>query len=183
MKRGFTLIEVTLAMGVMAIGLMSVVGLYAYGFRESGQSREDVGATAVADAVLGQLTMAISATNLKWSVFKDLRSYPSDEGWGFFVDRSSGRIREDPTKRAKDDFASFMRTLAAKKATTDGSLGCDTSFPNAALASTGLKCGLVILHEQDSAIVRIGFRAMKQRNLLLASPMFYTEVRFQGVDE
>lgn len=181
MKRGFTLIEVTLAMGVMAIGLMSVIGLYAYGFRESGQSREDVGATAVADAVLGQLTMAISATNLKWSVFKDLRSYPSDEGWGFFVDRSSGRIREDPTSRARSDFASFMGTLAG--ATAGGSLGCDTSFPNAALDSTGLKCGLVILHEQDSAIVRIGFRAMKQRNLLLASPMFYTEVRFQGVDE
>ena len=89
MKRAFTLVEVTLAMGIMAVGIMSVVGLYAFGFRESGQSREDVGATAVADAVLGQLSMAISATNLNWRLFKDLPSYPSDEGWGYFINRNT----------------------------------------------------------------------------------------------
>lgn len=181
MKRAFTLIEVTMAMGIMAVGIMSVVGLYAFGFRESGQSREDIGATAVADAVLGQLSMAISATNLKWSVFKELPSYPSDEGWGYFVNRSNGRIKEDPTSRAKSDFSSFMGKLSG--AVAGGTLDCDTSFPATALASTGLKCGLVILHEQNSAIVRIGFRAMKQRQALLSAPMFYTEVKFQGVDE
>ena len=180
MKKGFTLIEVTLAMGIMAVGVLSVVGLYAYGYRESTQSREDVGATAVADAVLSQLTMAISATNLKWSVFRQLRSYPSDDGWGAFIDDSTGRVTQDPTGRAKSDFSSFMGALAG--GVEGGSLDCDTAFPEAALNATGLKCGLVILHDEDSAIVRIGFRAMKQKNELLSAPLFYTEAKFMGVD-
>ena len=181
MKRAFTLVEVTLAMGIMAVGIMSVVGLYAFGFRESGQSREDVGATAVADAVLGQLSMAISATNLNWRLFKDLPSYPSDEGWGYFINRNTGLVSSDPTSQAKSDFSSFMGRLSG--AVVGGSLDCDTAFPSAVLSSTGLKCGLVILHERDSAIVRIGFRAMKQQQSLLSAPMFYTEVKFQGVYE
>lgn len=181
MKRAFTLVEITLAMGIMATGVLAIVGLYAFGYRESAQSREDVGATAVADAVLGQLTMAITATNLKWTVFKNLPSYPSEKGWGEFIDRNTGRVTGDPTSRAKSDFAAFMGRLSG--GVSGGTLDCDTSFPASALDATGLNCGLVILHEQDSAIVRIGFRAMKLRQSLLAVPMFYTEAKFQGVDE
>lgn len=180
MRRAFTLIEVTLAMGILATGVLAIVGLYAYGYRESAQSREDVGATAVADAVLSQLTMAVSATNLKWSVFKELGSYPSDEGWGHFIDRTTGRITGDPTSQAKSDFSSFMGRLSGGCV---GALDCDTAFPNTALSSTGLECGLVILHEPDSAIVRIGFKAMKQKQSLLTAPMFYTEAKFMGIDE
>lgn len=157
LKRAFTLIEVTLAMAILATGVLSIVGLYAFGFRESSQSREDVGATAVADAVLGQLTMGITATNLKWSVFRNLPSYPSDDGWGYFINRQTGRLNGDPTSKAKSDFAAFMGKLSG--GVSGGPLDCDTAFPDAALTATGLKCGLVILHEQDSAIVRIGFRA------------------------
>lgn len=181
MKRAFTLIEVTLAMGIMATGILAAVGLYALGYRESAQSREDVGATAVADAVLGQLTMAITATNLKWSVFKDMGNYPDDSAWGYFIDRNTGRVNKDTTSKAKSDFASFMGKLAGGVA--GGSLGCDTAFPAAALSATGLECGLIILHDRNSAIVRVGFRAMKHRSMLLSAPLFYTEAKFQGVDE
>lgn len=181
MKRAFTLIEITLAMGVMATGVLAVVGLYAFGYKESAQSREDVAATALADAVLSPLTMAITATNLKWSVFRELPSYPSDEGWGEFLDRSTGRVNGNPTARAQSDFASFMSRLAG--GVSGGSLDCDTAFPSAALNATGLECGLVILHERNSAIVRIGFRAMKLKQSLLSAPLFYTEAKFQGVDE
>lgn len=177
MKKGFTLIEVTLAMGIMAVGVLSVVGLYSFGYKESAQSREDVGATAVADAVLSQLTMAITSTNLRWQTFKTLRSYPSAEGWGEFIDRTTGRVTQDPTARAKSDFASFLGALGVQD--------CDTAFPQAALDATGLKCGLVILHDENEnpAIVRIGFRAMKQHAQLLSAPLFYTEAKFMGVDE
>ena len=180
MKRAFTLIEVTLAMGIMATGILAAVGLYALGYRESAQSREDVGATAVADAVLGQLTMAITATNLKWSVFRGLGNYPNDDVWGYFIDPNTGRVDKDTTSRAKSDFASFMGRLSGGCV---GSLDCDTAFPEAALSATGLECGLIILHDQDSAIVRVGFRAMKHRSMLLSAPLFYTEAKFQGVDE
>lgn len=181
LKRAFTLVEVTLAMAILGTGVLTVVGLYAFGFRESAQSREDVGATALADAVFSQLTMAITATNLKWSVFRNLPSYPSDDGWGFFINRSTGRLNGDPTPRAKSDFGAFMSTLSG--GTAGGSFNCDTAFPDSALSATGLKCGLVILHEQDSAVVRIGFRASTLVQSLLSVPMFYTEAKFQGVDE
>ena len=180
MRRGFTLVEITLAMGIMATGVLSIVGLYAFGYRESSQSREDVGATAVADAVLGQLTMALTATNLKWSVFKDLPSYPSDNGWGEFVNQQTGRITGDPTSRAATDFEALMRTLEGGCV---GQLRCETSFPSGALDGTGLKCGLVIQHTQDSAIVRIAFRAMRHHQDLLSAPMFYTEAKFMGVED
>ena len=175
MRKGFTLIEVTLAMGIMAMGVLAIVGLYAFGYKESAQSREDVGATAVADAVLSQLTMAITSPDLKWDDFKNLRNYPSDRGWGEFIDSSTGLVTQDPTARARSDFSSFMNALGVQD--------CDTDFPQAALDATGLKCGLIIMHEQNSAVVRIGFRAMKQKTQLLSAPLFYTEAKFMGVDK
>ena len=81
MRRAFTLIEVNLAMLIMAGGILSIVGLYAFGFRENRQSREDVAATALADSVISPLVMAISATNLKWSVFRQEKNFPDDKGW------------------------------------------------------------------------------------------------------
>ena len=48
-RRGFTLIEVNLAMFVMAVGTLGLVSLYSLGYRENQQSNEDVQAAAVAD--------------------------------------------------------------------------------------------------------------------------------------
>jgi hypothetical protein len=43
-----------------------------------------------------------------------------------------------------------------------------------------LNAGLVILHEEGSSVVKIGFRAAKKPEELFAMPLYYTEVRFQG---
>ena len=48
------------------------------------------------------------------------------------------------------------------------------------LAEAGMKAGLVVLREEGSAVVRLGFRATREPAELLAAPLFYTEVRFQG---
>ena len=52
MKKAFTLIEVNLAMLIMAGGILSIVGLYSFGFRENRHSRVDVAATTLADSVI-----------------------------------------------------------------------------------------------------------------------------------
>ena len=52
MKKAFTLIEVNLAIMVMAVGVLGIISLYAFGFREERQSREDVASAAYADAVM-----------------------------------------------------------------------------------------------------------------------------------
>ena len=169
MKKAFTLIEVNLAMLIMAGGILSIVGLYAFGFRENRQSTEDVASSAYADAVISPLVMALSATNVKWSVFKSLDSFPGQSGWGEYID-SNGLVSGDPEGKAQSAFGAVM-----------GKVGnADTKVGWPSTASGGLHAGLVVLHDQDSALVRIAFRAVKQPAMLLSAPLYYTEVRFQG---
>ena len=176
MKKGFTLMEVNLAILIMAGGILSVMGLYSLGFRESRQSSEDVASAVYADAVLSPLTMAISATNLKWSVFRSLGNYPSKEGWRDYFD-NNGNVVQNPESKARAAFSSMMGEV---ERAAQGSLDVPKTWPDAS-ASGGLNAGLVILHKRDSAVVKIGFRATKQAGLLLGSPLYYTEVRFQGI--
>ena len=178
-RKAFTLIEVNLAMLIMAGGILSIVGLYAYGYRETRQSREDVAATALADSVISPLMMAITATNLKWSVFRDAFHFPSESGWNEYFD-NEGVVSQDPHSMAKGVFSSTMSKMSGA---AEGQLGVDTSFPEAAASAAGLSCGLVVLHEKDSPIVRIAFRATKLPGTLLSMPLFYTEARFQGLPD
>lgn len=171
MKKAFTLIEVNLAMLIMAGGILSIVGLYAFGFRESTQSREDVASAALADAYVSPLVTAISATNLRWSVFKNVRSFPNDDGWGSYLD-NNGNISRDP-----DGKAQYAAAMSAYSGCAQGNA---VSFGAPSDDGT-MKCGLVVLHDPESPIVRIGFRATKNKNQLLAMPLYYTEVRFQGI--
>lgn len=171
MRRAFTLIEVNLAMLIMAGGILSLVGLYSFGFRESKQSREDVESAALADAFVSPLVMAISATNLTWSKFKDVPNFPSDEGWGAFLD-SDGRVTREP-----DGQAQFGKVVSAYSGCAQGGDVVSYGTP----ATKNLKCALVVMHEEDSPLVRIGFRATKSKEQLMSMPLYYTEVRFQGI--
>ena len=179
MKKAFTLIEVNLAMLIMAGGILSIVGLYALGFRENRQSREDVAATALADSVMSPLVMALSATNLTWSSFNNLEDYPSSKGWENYFD-NNGLVKNDPTATAMSAFNSAIGALSFE-GTYDG----DKSWRSDWMSGTGMSPALVVLHDEGSAVVRIGFRAVKSEmpGALMGMPLFYTEVRFQGVSE
>ncbi len=175
MRKAFTLMEVNLAILVMAGGILSICGLYSLGFRENRQSAEDVASTAYAEAVVSPLVMALSATNIKWSVFKQIQPVPDRSGWAAYFD-SVGQIQGNPEGKAK---AAFDTTMARLAGGAQGSLGVSTAWPSS--AAGGLKAGLVILHDDESPVVRIGFRATQTTSALLAAPLFYTEVRFQGL--
>ena len=172
--RGFTLIEVNLAMMIMAVGALSIVGLYAFGYRESTQSREDVEATALADQVISPLVMAVSHTNQKWSVFRRGFHFPDKSGWGAYFDGNGG-VTDDPDGKAEGAFSDTLAQLGA------GGLrpSVNASFPSKGSART-MSCGLVVQHEEGSPVVRISFRATPRPGSLLAMPIFYTEARFQG---
>ena len=180
MKKAFTLIEVNLAILIMAGGILSLVGLYAFGFRENRQSREDVAATALADGVISPLVQALTATNLTWTSFKSLGHYPNAEGWRAYFN-SNGIVTEDPQNRAEGVFSSVMGKLQFK-----GNYAGETSANWGTLRSgTGMSCGLVVQHDEGSAVVRIAFRAVRTDTpgALLSMPVFYTEARFQGIVE
>ena len=50
-RRGFTLIEVNLAVFLMATGVLAICALYSLGFRENRQSVEDVVGAAWAEGI------------------------------------------------------------------------------------------------------------------------------------
>lgn len=177
MRKGFTLMEVNLAMLVMAGGILSIVSLYSFGYRENRQSREDVAGSSLADAVISPMVMAASATNLKWSAFKESFYYPSDKGWLEYVNQSTGTVSADPSSRANGVFSDFMSKM---ESAAEGSLDAATAFPSGALNGTGLKYGLVVSHDQDSPVVYIAFRATQKTGQLLSMPIFVTAVHFQG---
>jgi hypothetical protein len=174
MKKAFTLMEVNLAILIMAGGVLSILGLYSLGYRENRQSREDVASAAYADAVMSPLVMALSATNLKWSTFRNIQSRPSEEGWSDYFNKRGIAI-SSPESLAKSAYSGLLGSLGY-----EGSANRHKSeWPST--ASGGLKAGLVILHDEGSSVVKIGFRATKNPAELLAMPLYYTEVRFQGV--
>ena len=176
MRKAFTLMEVNLAILIMAGGVLSVVSLFALGYRENRQSREDVASAAYADAVMSPLIMACSATNLKWSVFRQEWSLPGNTGWGDYINQSTGLVDSNPDSKAKSTYSTVMSKMAGA---AKGSFDVATGWPST--AAGGLKAGLVVRHEKDSSVVKICFRATRNASELLAMPMFYTEVRFQGL--
>ena len=166
-KTGFTLVEVTLAISVMAVGVLTIISLFGFGYRESSQSNEDVASAAYADAVISQLVMAIGQTNVSWSTFRDLQGETAEVGWGYYVNENSGRIKSGVDGKAKDEYSKWTKKL---------------NWPNAwpAGAAGDMKAALVLQHDQGSRIVRIGFRATRTEHTLMSQPLYYTEACFQG---
>ncbi|MBR4523282.1 MAG: hypothetical protein IKO64_03490 [Kiritimatiellae bacterium] len=169
MKRGFTLMEVNLAILIMAGGILAMVSLYSLGYRENRQSREDVLSAALADRVLSPLVMAASSTNVAWSTFRQLKNYPGDQGWAEYFNNNTGIVTQDPHGKAQGAYSSFLGAVNAQDTP-------NATFPN----KDALSCALVIMHEQDSPVVRFGFRATSKPGQLLSMPIFYTEAHFQG---
>ena len=175
MKKAFTLIEVNLAIMIMAVGVLGIISLYAFGFREERQSREDVASAAYADAEMGPLVTALTATNDKWSAFRRIPDSPGSLGWGHYLEnRTTGKVVSNPESLAQ---SAYTRTISA--------LSLGEGFPSGMQVSKqkagNLKAALVVMHDEDSAVVRISFRAAAKENLLFAAPLYYTEARFQGV--
>lgn len=69
---GFSLIEVNMAVFVMAVGIIGMAALYPLGLRESIQSTADLKQSMFADVVLGAAVAAASSPNVTWTVFKDI---------------------------------------------------------------------------------------------------------------
>ena len=173
MKKGFTLIEVNLAILVMATGILAILGLYSLGFRENRQSAEDVASAAYADAVISPLVMALSSTNVTWNRFKNIGSYPDESGWGGYLN-GNGRVISNPYGTAQGAYGFISGRIGDE----DGVLNWPSS------AKGNLSAGLVIQQDESKpAVVHISFRASAIPTMLMSAPMYYTSVRFQGTTE
>ena len=71
-RAAFSLIEVNMAVFVMAVGILSMVVLYPLGLRESTQGQADLKQSMMADYLLSQAVAAASQTNITWNQWKTL---------------------------------------------------------------------------------------------------------------
>lgn len=173
-KSGFTLMEVNLAIFVMAVGVLAMVGLYPLGFRESQQSRDDVAGALLADAVLNPLVMALSSTNMTWSAWQDIcegqgHSVPAN-GWKAFCRGNSYTPIPNPS-------GSEVITRIKSAYGGPGSLSVPASG-----SGSGLYYALVAT-QTDVGTIRLSFRASRRAGQLFNQPFYYTEVHFQGLKD
>ena len=184
---GFTLVEVCLAITVMAVGVLSMCGLYSLGYRENRQSVEDVTAAAYADAYLAPLVQGLSATNMTWTDWCAIGDAPSSsrtrtqgvadgvlpaDGWLAYVERdgdsSDYRIRGDPRTTADTQFGKVINKLPSLYR------GSKPSIPSG-------QYGLVVTRR--GAVIQLAFRAARRKETLMNQPVIVAEVHFQGVPE
>lgn len=185
MRKAFTLLEVNLAILVLAVGVLGMAGLYSFGFSESRQSKEDVAAASFAGAYLVPLAQALSSTDLKWSQWVAMANDGISEsesrqlggasgilpanGWGDYVQVSGDRYQVISNPRAK------AKEVFDKIRSATGVAINEPSVPN--IYEYGLvatRCG---------ARMQLAFRLARRRELLLAQPLFVYEVFFQGDPE
>lgn len=177
MRRAFTLIEVNLAIMVMAVGVLGLISLYSLGYRESQQSNEDVEAAALAERNMNALVTALSSTNMSWSAWNQIGTLPggsgSSSGWAAYLDQQKFRqgtigVSGDPNGKARQVFNSVMGKCS-------GCEGSDVSFET---GGGDFKCGLVV--HQSGGRCAISFRSGRRAGTMLFQPIYFTEVFFQG---
>ena len=197
-RAAFTLMEVNLAIFIMAVGVLAMTSLYPLGFREGEQSRDDVRAAVTADEVLGQLSAALSSRNIKWedwrnsieSAIQTSNQGGAGSGWFSYF-----------AKRGRDSFVAISRPNANShaKAVFDALAGACQDATQKPTWSPESKYahGLVVQWGKrivatgpgkaesvnDYSRVSISFRLARRSGALMTAPIYYTEVHFQGDQE
>lgn len=185
-RRAFTLIEVNLAILVMAGGIVGMVSLFSLGLRESRQSVEDVASAGFADAVFSPLVAVLSATNLTWNSW--CQAVPDVDGRtdcsGLAPNNGTDRQGWSAYVRSIDDGKDFLiesgcNSIAQgvfSKIAGNAPPGISPSWPP---IDSDYSCGLVATRRGST--ISLAFRASRRRQSLFAMPVYYTEVHFQGV--
>lgn len=174
-KRGFSLIEVNMAIFVMAIGVLSVAALYPLGLRENMNAVEDMAESTFADGLLNQAVGIASGRNIKWSEWDDDDKNPiiRDLGGG-----TSKGLTCDKFK-SEDSFGDLPKFL--RNNMKSPSLVSDDSEKNGVRhfriaccrppAHSGRVMGIMVQCTTEEA---------HDRNDYSNRPIYYAEAYFQG---
>ena len=195
---GFTLMEVNLAIFIMATGLLAMVAVYPLAYRESQQSKDDVRAAAAADCILNTLTGALSSRNIEWKDWVDgissaVSATRSDQDGGGWLDYYDPRPNAPRTslQTIKTKGQGVFNSLAGIYTKSQGTRG-SLNFSTLKIPSE-LACAIVAQWGQmpvwngetmqmlpDHSRVAISVRVTRRVGDLLGQPIFYTEIHFQG---
>ena len=183
-RAAFTLMEVNLAIFIMAVGVLAMTSLYPLGFREGEQARDDVQAAVVADEVLGKLTAALSSRNITWDEWwkaVDRAVKVTDRGWFTYYGKKNDDTYVVKDRSSVNSIAESVFSELAKACNPKP--GFDFSerqkYAYGIVAQWGKRRANGITWD-DYSRVSISFRLARRANALMAAPVYYTEIHFQG---
>ncbi len=157
-RAGFSLMEVNMAVFVMAVGILSMVVLYPLGLRESTQGQADLKQAMFGDYVLNQAVAAASDTNLTWSEWKSVNVADADT---------------DPVQSVVPNFISSKLKLGPYN-----SLGMQQNvhYKIGCFLVPGASDKIMGILVQSTDLVK----AITKFEQVTNNPIFYAEVMFQG---
>ena len=184
LHRAFTLMEVNLAIFIMAVGVLGMVSLYSLGYGENRQSEEDVASAGYADAFLAPLVAGLSATNMTWNAWcdavPDVTSdacnglYPNN-GWRNYVrkidDNNDGNYEAFIVESGCNSSADGVYDKIKSHVPSEWRVNKPTIDPNYSYALVATRKG---------GVISLAFRASRRRSQLMSQPVYYAEVHFQG---
>jgi hypothetical protein len=151
-QAGFSLMEVNIAVFVMAVGILSMVVLYPLGLRESTQGQADLKQAMFADFLLNQAVAAASQTNVPWTQW-----------------RAVPRSAENLLNSLPRFMTESMQLSGA------GMLKEHEQFEITCCLMPGFSDKLMGILVQSTELEKV-----KGYNLYSNNPVFYAEVMFQG---
>ena len=200
---GFTLMEVNLAIFIMAVAVLGMVALYPLGFRESQHARSDVVEAVIADGILNPLvaTLSTCSSNMTWQAWKSIipvsvqrrndepyACYP-ENGWYDYCDQNNltpktrssvnGKTEEviRRIRSVSGDFNSVNDALSVFNQCNSKGISCALVLSYGELPTfviSGIKGGL------DYSRIVLCLRISQRAAQLFEQPVFYAEVHFQG---
>lgn len=194
-RLGFTLMEVNLAVFIMAVAVLGMVALYPLGFRESQQSRDDVVEAVLAEGILNPIVATLSSTNLTWSAWQGFLgsggSLCPNDGWLAYCGNE-----QSLTPKSRSEINTEAGKVLDKLPSGSFSSAGDARQILAKCNSLGLSCALVASYGEtptygngagangfvitDRTRIVLTLRLARRAGQLFGQPAFYTEVHFQG---
>lgn len=182
-KLGFTLMEVNLAIFIMATGVLAMVSLYPLGYRENQQSRDDVWAASEADRIFNQLHAALGERSIKWNDWiQTVKSLEGSVGnWVLYCDSGDGYVPKNKSQlnSLAANALSGLSGIARKK---PADLQLDSKRAYAIVVQPG-RITYNGKTEIDYSRVAISMRISRNSGSLFAQPVYFTEIHFQGDQE
>ena len=179
-KLGFTLMEVNLAIFIMATGVLAMVSLYPLGYRENQQSRDDVWAASEADRIFNQIHAALSERSIKWNdwVRTVVNLKRSVGSWDLYCESSDGYVPKNKSQ-LNSLAANALNSLSSVARTKPSDLTLDSKRAYAVVVQPGrIKYNGV--PGLDYSRVAISMRISRNSGTLVTQPVYFTVVPSQG---
>ncbi len=152
---GFSLIEVNMAVFVVAVGVLSMCVLFPLGLRESTQGQADLKQAMFADYVLNQAVAASSQTNIPWSQWREVPKLGGND-----------RVNLDNSMpKFVKDYVNNPRMTGLK----------DTQYKIACCLVPGASDKIMGIMVQSTDLKKVS-----EYNQFSNNTVFYAEVMFQG---